>query len=382
MKSLRVLFSTGALDNPNEGPFHSVTQLADALERGGDQVTLFGTVGRDGVTSELESLARTIALRRSGPANIHFTSGLAAFGEAIRNAHCLSLHGVWVYLNHQVVASAGAAAPYMLTPHGCLKSHALQIRRWKKWVAGRMYARRLLAGARCLRALNEAEYESIRAAGLGNPVCIVPNGVRLPEIDGGGYAPHGDKRTCLYLGRIHPIKGLDLLVNAWLRVAPENWRLVVAGPAHGRRENNFLGRIRALSAGAGIEIVGPVNGARKEALLRGCDVVALPSHSEGLPMQLLEGMAYAKPLLMTRACNLPEAGAAGAALECDTAADSMEQALSAVTALDRASLAAMGMRGRELVERQFTWEHVAGDIQAVQSWIVSGGPVPASVRLT
>lgn len=374
--ALRILFSTGALDNLNEGPAHAVSILAGELQKSGDAVTLLGTVGRAGVAPELITGAQTIPLRRTGPSNVHFVAGLSKYRSVIADPEFLSLHGAWVYLNHQVATMFGGI-PYMLTAHGCLNAYALRIQPHKKWLASRLYARRLLEGASCLRALNEAEYHSIRAVGLTNPVCIIPNGVYLPSA--GAHTTYTNIRTCLYLGRIHPIKGVELLVSAWRRVTPKNWKLVIAGPAHGHHEQQFLAGINTSGAGD-ISVIGPANGKRKDQLLRSADLIVLPSYSEGLPMQLLEGMAYSKPILMTRACNMSQAVAAGAGIECDTTPNSLAEALAAVTEFDRTTLESMGRRGRRLAEAEFSWTSVAAASRDVQLWASRGGPIPTTVH--
>src|SRR5947208_8295710 len=94
----------------------------------------------------------------------------------------LSTHGLWKYCS--VASNAWhrrTGRPYIVHPHGMLERWALQNSKWKKRIAALLYEDRHLRGAACLRALSEAEAQSIRAYGLRNPVCIIPNGVDLPE---------------------------------------------------------------------------------------------------------------------------------------------------------------------------------------------------------
>jgi poly(glycerol-phosphate) alpha-glucosyltransferase len=80
---------------------------------------------------------------------------------------------------------------------------ALRNSRWKKRAVAAIYEDRYLRGARCLHALNHAEAEAIRAYGLVNPICVIPNGVALPEPPNKGA--ERENRTLLYLGRLHLI---------------------------------------------------------------------------------------------------------------------------------------------------------------------------------
>ena len=95
----------------------------------------------------------------------------------------LSVHGLWKY------CSVGSqrwhrrtGRPYVVHPHGMLEPWALRNAMWKKRVAALLYENQHLHGAACLRALSEAEAESIRSYGLRNPICVIPNGVDLPDL--------------------------------------------------------------------------------------------------------------------------------------------------------------------------------------------------------
>ena len=83
----------------------------------------------------------------------------------------------------------------------------------------------------CFHAQAEAEYENIRRLGYRQPVAIIPNGVYAPKRVPLSMKASG-KRRLLFLARIHPIKGVDILLNAWkiVQEAFPEWELVVAGP--------------------------------------------------------------------------------------------------------------------------------------------------------
>ena len=93
-------------------------------------------------------------------------------------------------------------------------------------------------------------------------------------------------------------------------------RQAILGPRNSRMGS---GRIRKRtqayrSCDASVVFLGPQFGAEKSECYRACDAFILPSLSEGLPMTVLEAWSYAKPVLMTAECNLPEGFAAGAAV--------------------------------------------------------------------
>lgn len=132
----------------------------------------------------------------------------------------LHIHGLWMYPSVACMQWSRGKRPYLVSPHGMLDGWALRNSAWKKILAARLYENRHLRGAACLNALNESEAASIRAYGLRNPVCIVPNGVDLPDQRptlGGG------EKVCLFLGRLHPKKGLPALLSAWAKIRVRAW---------------------------------------------------------------------------------------------------------------------------------------------------------------
>jgi poly(glycerol-phosphate) alpha-glucosyltransferase len=107
---------------------------------------------------------------------------------------------------------------------------------------------------------------------------------------------------------------------------------------------------------------GPAFGEEKEALLRSAESFILPSFSEGLPMSVLEACSYGLPVVMTPECNLPEGFASGAALEILNSARGFEGVRTLIEMTDQ-ERAAMGMKGRRLVEEKFTWPKVAAQMR-------------------
>ncbi|MGA2953504.1 MAG: glycosyltransferase, partial [Caulobacteraceae bacterium] len=138
----------------------------------------------------------------------------------------------------------------------------------------------------------------IRAAGLANPVAVIPNGVDLPSEVAG---PRTGPLTILSLGRIHPKKGLESLVRAWERLEAiwPDWRLRIVGPAE-------LGHDRELAALAGslglarLSVEGPLYGGERLEALRGADLFVLPTLSDNFAMTVAEALAAGTPVISTR----------------------------------------------------------------------------------
>ena len=300
----------------------------------------------------------------------------------------LSTHGLWKYCS---VASQRwhrrTGRPYIVHPEGMLESWALRNARRKKRVAALFYEDRHLRGAACLRALCEAEAQSMRAYGMRNPVCIIPNGVDLPKTIENS-TPDSDnsilqtiaqnRKILLYLGRLHPKKNVANLIRAWKQVLDsdpsmaKSWILAIAGWS----ESAYEQKLQYLAAMPSVVFLGPQFGTEKNACYRACDAFILPSLSEGLPMTVLEAWAYGKPVLMTPECNLPEGFGAGAALQIGTGPEEIAEGLKQVIEMSDDDRRAMGNRGRNLVETKFSWSRIGEQMCSVYEWALGGGPLP------
>ena len=217
-------------------------------------------------------------------------------------------------------------------------------------------------------------------------MCVVPNGIDLPLPSQRFQTPAwagrfpADRQVLLFLGRLHPKKGLQPLLQAWSRVHRANWQLVIAGWDQGGHRRDLEAGVAAHGLNDSVCFCGPLHGPDKAAAYAAAQAFILPSFSEGLPMTILEAWAYGVPVLMTSACNLPEGFAAGSALEISTDPDEMAEAIARFLSLSADERIAMGARGRALAARQFSWDRIAADLFSVYRWVAGAGPRPACVR--
>ncbi len=253
-----------------------------------------------------------------------------------------------------------------------LEPWALSHKPWKKQTYYRWIERPLvLRGASVIQALNESEAQNIRALRLRPPVVVVPNGIDRQdavEVDDSDreaflnrFPQVRDKTVILFLHRIDPKKGLDLLAKAFGSISRQfpNTHLVVAGPDN----VGFTETARGYFKGAGVDdsaftFTGMLEGSLKRSALAAATVFVLPSYSEGFSMAVLEAMAAALPCVVTTGCNFPEAGEAGAANVVPAEAEPLAQALAELLA-NPETAREMGRRARELVLKDYTWDSIA-----------------------
>jgi glycosyltransferase involved in cell wall biosynthesis len=382
---MRVGFLVSSVSREAGGLFESVRGLAKAVASKNANAHVFG----------IRDEQSAVDLQEWQPLSVQtFRPQLRAWGYSNQlvpamlgaDLDVLSVHGLWKYCS---VGSQrwhrGTDRPYIVHPHGMLDQWALRNARWKKRIAAVLYENQHLRGAACLRALSEAEARSIRSYGLRNPICVIPNGVDLPDLrESNAKTQSENGKTLLYLGRLHPKKNLINLIRAWNHLSNSQcaeskcWVLAIAGWDQGGYESE----LRRIAAADSIVFLGSRFGAEKSQCYRTCDAFILPSLSEGLPMTVLEAWAYAKPVVMTPECNLLEGFSAGAALRVGPTPEEIADGLRSIIQMSDDDRKAMGARGRDLVTTKFSWPRIGEQMRAVYEWVVLGGAPPGTVIVT
>jgi glycosyltransferase involved in cell wall biosynthesis len=388
---MRLAVVTGSTSRRAGGLFVSVRRLVQQLHTMGIHLGVY-SIHDDfsGVDANLWDPVATRVLAVKGPGTLGFAPDLRNALETFQ-PEIIQIHGLWKLISLSAMnAARRSACPYLIHTHGMLDPWALQNSGWKKKLACWLYQREHLKRAACIRALNARELESIRSFGIRNPIATIPNGIDVPPPEEGAAPSEGQRelplqsrqlRTLLFLGRIHPKKGLAELIEGWKLsgVSRQGWILQIAGWDDGGHESALRRRIRCLGVEESVVWSGPLFGTAKEAALRSSSAFVLPSFSEGLPMAILEAWAYGKPVLMTPQCNLPEGFAAQAALSIDPKPHSIAEGIRRIVEMPTEELAAIGPRGRRLVEEKFAWPQVATDMKAVYDWMLGHAPRPACV---
>ena len=301
----------------------------------------------------------------------------------------LMTHGLWQYCS--VVArhwQRTTRRPEVIHTHGMLDPWALRHSHRKKRLAAFLYENSHLRGASCICASSEAEAQAVVDYGLKNPVCIVPNGVALPDLSPQAAAPWGDqargRRVLLYLGRIHPKKNLVSLLRGWSllqkqKKQAEEWALVIAGWDQNQHEAQLRQEADQLGIQESVIFAGPLFNEARTAAYRNAAAFILPSFSEGLPMAILEAWAHALPVLMTRECNIPEGFAASAAWPVTSDPEGILGGLEVLTSQAPQQLEAVGMNGRRLAEDRFSWEKSGQQLWEIAQWVAGGGSPPSTL---
>lgn len=347
------------------------------------------------------------SVKTSGPMALGYSPNLLPALDP--NADLLYAATLWKYPSWAALRWAEQTGrPMIAAPHGSLDAWALANAAWKKWIAARLFKDRQLHKATCLRALCREEADAFRAYGLRNPIAIIPNGIDLPNIYDPGeerQVTRDGQKILLFLGRIHPKKGLVNALRAFANSRGssvegqrhEKWQFVIAGWDQGGHEAELMKLCEELGLSfshkmhkshkggedsdnnSSVYFHGSAFGEEKDSLLRSADAFILSSFSEGLPMSVLEAWAYRLPVLMTPECNLPEGVAVNAAISINTEVADITQGLRDLYSMSESDLRSMGGRGYELVRDRFTWKIIASQMSEFYGWVLGGGSPPECV---
>jgi glycosyltransferase involved in cell wall biosynthesis len=179
-----------------------------------------------------------------------------------------------------------------------------------------------------------------------------------------------------------PKKGLDVLCRAWRRVAKQfgDVHLVIAGPNFGNTEEALKGIVEAGHIAGRVTFTGMLDNRLKWSALAASSLFVLPSHSEGFSVSVLEALAVGVPVVISANCNFPEVSLMFCGWATEVTEQQLEQNLVQSLALTPDELQTVGSRGRQLVNRDYSWSAVGAKMRELQNWILFG-VTPSTVRI-
>lgn len=298
--------------------------------------------------------------------------------QNIREYDLIHVHAIFSYASTAAMAIARLqGVPYIVRPLGQLCEWSLRQNARKKQIYLRLIEKANLNHSKCLHLTSVQEQQEVSPLGLSAPSFILPHGLYIPA-----SIPNArerlrqqlnlppDEPIILFLSRLHPKKGLEYLIPALSKLTHHRWTFVLAG--NGTPE--YEAEIESLLASVGIRErtyrPGFVAGEMKNILLQGSDLFALTSHSENFGVSVLEALASGLPALLTPGvalASLVEQHQLGYVTQLDISAitSTIESYLS-----NSSSAKEMGIRARQLVQEQYSWEKIASGLQDIYTNIL------------
>jgi glycosyltransferase involved in cell wall biosynthesis len=293
------------------------------------------------------------------------------------HSHGLWQHPSWVSLDWKKQNKR----PHVCSVRGMLEPWAWAHRAWKKRPVWWLWERRNLQSASLLHATSMQEAEAMRARGLRSPIAVIPNGVVLPDRSEliCPQRPEGSGKIALFLSRIHPVKGLPLLLEAWAKVRPEGWSLHIVGPDESGYRVDLERLGSKLGLGGMVRFSDALAGEAKAKAFRESSLFILPSHSENFGIAVAEALSYGLPVITTHGTPWSILESERCGWWVPTQVDGLAAALDDATSRCAVGLADMGERGREMVAARFAWDGIAQQFIDCYRWILGQGSKPGCV---
>lgn len=374
---------TGAISRNSGGLFFSVKNLAQCLNRNGVQADILGYA--DSKTSEdlasYEPLKPIIYDKKMGA--FGYTTHLPIILEDLK-PDILHPQYIWTYSSKVTLSHHKKnKTPVVITPRGMLDEWAIKNSVYKKKIVGTLFEYEHLRKSACFHALCKSEAKSIRAFGLKKPIAIIPNGVTppneneiLPPPSWAEDKSWAGAKICLFLSRIHPKKGLELLIQAWAdqkeATRKENWKLAIAGWGDQDYILKLKDMVSKLNLDKEIKFIGSQYGKNKSSAFKNASAFILPSYSEGLPMAVLESWSYGLPSLITPQCNIEIGFERNLCIKIETTTSSVGDGLLRLFQMDDQEMDEMSRKAKLVIKDKFDWEIIARDMKNLYEHILGG----------
>lgn len=179
----------------------------------------------------------------------------------------------------------------------------MSIKRFKKRLALWLYQRKDLNSATCLHATSQSEVDNFRKIGLKSPFALIPNGIDVNNYPLKTEHCKREPRTILFLSRIHPIKGIQILLEAWYGINEtqrRGWQVIIAGEGEKDYIYKLQNIIKMKYPKSNVSLVGPKYGKEKIKMYHQADVFILPTYSENFGMVIAEAMSCGVPVITTK----------------------------------------------------------------------------------
>ena len=387
---MKILHVTPSLAPEWGGPPKVIIGIAKALIEKGIETCIFATAKKD--------KEKRIVILNDVPIRIFKRGFLSRFWtayspnithimrEEIENYDLVHIHELWHYPHFAVYKAAKSfKKPFIISIHGGLQHWCLNHKAFKKKIYSILIQRKILKEASALHAITEEEVKNISNFVDNKNVFLIPNGINLEDFKNlpprekfeDLYPDLKGKKVILFLGRIHPIKGLDILAKSFRTISEyrENIRLVIAGPDENGYENKIKSILKNKSILNNVIFTGMLSGNTKLAALSRADIFVLPSYSEVHSIVALEAMVCGLPVVITKQCNFPEIGKYKAGIIIQPNVNQLVRELNNLISSPHLCKK-MGENGRELVRERFIWDEVVDQMINLYEEVIYRSTIP------
>lgn len=275
------------------------------------------------------------------------------------------LMGHWTVINALMYMAARIKnKPYAVCPAGALPLFGRS--KMLKSIYNIVVGKKIVRNASAWISITNDEKSQFLSYGVDTrKITVIPNGVNASDftsMDDTGIRKRlglGGSSFILFLGRLNPIKGPDILLDAFLEISEKipHVHLVFAGPDGGLKES-LVRKTKKTAASKKVHFAGYVGGDDKSSLYHAADIVVIPSRQEAMSIVVLESGICGTPVIMTDVCGFPQMSEEGAAIEVKADVNDISGAIVELVG-DEQKRSQMGKAAKEFVVNRYTWRAVA-----------------------
>ena len=354
---MKILLCSKSLRREYGGPAVSVPRLAQSLSALGHEVAVWAQDGSTGNSDILNSEDHVEKLE--GSISKFIAGGLRA--DVVHD------NGIWLPHNHSI---ARCCRKYdvcrVVSIRGMLEPWAVNHNPLRKKISWLTYQRHDLVTANGIHVTSQLEEDNVAKFRLGKLSFNIPNGVDIPVRSKESSVELvkdavecGNKKVALFLSRVHPKKGLNLLLESWLKIQPENWILRIVGPDEDGYTDKLAAYIKDMNLQQSVELVGPKYQQDKIKEFERANLFILPTYSENFGIAVAEALAFGIPVITTTGTPWKMLAEIGCGWYVEPDVESISIALEKATCKSEGDLRKMGSRGRELMLTDYSWSSIA-----------------------
>tara|TARA_R110002049_G_scaffold261136_2_gene437242 strand:+ start:5153 stop:6313 length:1161 start_codon:yes stop_codon:yes gene_type:complete len=373
-----------SIDNSNGGPSRSVTHLLKKLGE------IFPSLTVALHTAKSPNPILTFFKQPNIGLNFYDVKNLGKL-QGLKRELSLSktdlFHGqaIWDLPVHQMAKVARRFnVPYLITPRGMLEPWSLQQKWFKKQFALKLYQFKDLKLATCLHATASMEAESIRSLGLTNPIAVIPNGIPLEDFESKNFDTYKASKKILFLSRIHPKKGIEVLIEAWSQLPltrTQDWSIDIIGNGESTYIATLQKSITKKGLSHSIQIKAPLDGREKMEAYQNAQLFVLPTYSENFGVVVAEALACGTPVITTKGAPWKDLETHNCGWWINVGVEPLTSTLNEALQMPEEQWVLMGKNSRQLIQIKYSMQAVAEQMYELYRWLLNKREKPTFVRL-
>ena len=293
---------------------------------------------------------------------------------------CYHVHAIWQdFVPYTINTAYRKQKPCVVSLHGSFMRESLANCGFLKRIWWKYVLHPAIKKATCIHVTSEQEYEDFRLLGYKNPVAVIPN-IFFPPDNIQNYTKGDNKFRVGYLGRLHPHKQIELLIEAWKELPFDDGELSIIG--HG--DDTYTSYLKGIAASHrvnNIKFEGFKEGSEKFSALAQCDLMCLPSKSENFSMVVAESLSLGIPVWSSKGAPWKLLNEYNCGWWTDVSIDAIKQAIQTCKTLSKEERRGISNAARQLINDVYSPELTTKQMIEMYRWVAGYIEKPDFIQL-